>query len=370
VNRSFFKVVFFLSLFSLFTQMAVASENVRVAVAGPMVGTSNSVGMQYNVGVTAALSNLPDGKLLGLPVELSLHDDNCEASIAEAVALQIVENPPAVVIGHSCSGATIAAAPIYAKHNVLQITPASTNPRVTEMGIKTIFRMIGRDDTQGRLAAQLMATRHGGRRIGVLFFPGAYSFGLSTTAVKTLEEGGITPVAVVQARASETSYADEIEELIRHGVELLYLVGGALDSGIFLRQARLMDATFDVIGSDTVVSDIFLKAAGDAANGVIFTFPPEAVHLTTAAPAVETIRAGGHDPAGYTLLAYAATQVWIEGVKRADSFDADKVAEAISRESTPTILGKVAFDKKGDIITSYAPFAWYEWKDGRRVPLD
>lgn len=365
-------VNFFLLLAPIlvFSGAASASEAVRVAVAGPMIGTSNAVGIQYKIGVTAALSTLPDGKLLGRPVAINLYDDNCDESIAEAVAQQIVENPPAVVIGHSCSGATIAAAPAYAAHKVLQITPASTNPKATEMGFTTIFRMIGRDDLQGRLAAERIATKHAGRRVGVMSFSSPYSSGLSGIAIAHLKELGVTPVAAIAAQASKSSYTDAIAELLKHRVEALYLVGGALDCGIFLRQARQMGATFAVVSSDTLVSDVFVKAAGDAANNAPFTFPPDAVQLPTAAPAVAIIKAFEHEPAGYTLLAYASAQVWIEGVKRAQSFDTGKVAEAIRSEPTQTILGKIAFDEKGDIITPYAPFAWYVWKDGRRVPLD
>ncbi len=77
-----------------------------------MVGTSFSVGIQYKVGVTAAIQSLAEGKLLGRPVILKTYDDSCSASIAETVALDMVQEPPAVVIGHSCSMATIATAPV------------------------------------------------------------------------------------------------------------------------------------------------------------------------------------------------------------------------------------------------------------------
>lgn len=348
-----------------------AEQGVRVAIAAPMVGTSSAVGVQYQVGVAAALKTLQEGRLLDRTVEVSLHDDGCAPAIAESVALELVEQAPALVVGHSCSGATIAAAPIYAEHNVLQITPASTNPQVTEMGIPTIFRMIGRDDLQGELAARRIAERHADMHIGVLSFRGAYSEGLAATAVAALEKAGIVPVIhIQQVKGSETSYADQIEALVEQGVEVLYLVGGGLDLAVFLRQARQMDADFAVISGDTLVSDVFVQTAGPAAEGVPFTFPPDAANLPTAAPAVAGIKALGQEPAGYTLLAYAATQVWIEGVRRADTFEAAQVASAIRAEPISTILGDVSFDGKGDIITQSPPFAWYVWKDGRRAAKD
>lgn len=348
----------------------LAESDIVVAVVGPMVGTSNSVGIQYSVGVGAALKDLNGSTLLGRKVNIDLYDDSCTKSIAEGVAMKLAENPPAVVIGHSCSGSTIISAPIYAKHKILQITPASTNPKVTEMGISTLFRMIGRDDLQGKMAAQRISERHAGQRVGVLFFPSEYSEGLTQTAIAALEQRGISPVARVQASPSASSYAKEIAALMQQEVEVLYMVGGGLDCGIFLRQARQMEARFSVISSDTLVSGVFLQTAGQAAEGVPFTFPPEATQLSTAAPAIETIKAMGQEPVGYTLLAYAATQVWIEGVMRANSFDAEQVAATVRSKPVLTILGEVVFDGKGDIRTAYPAFAWYSWKDGKRAPLD
>lgn len=257
--RRFMVTIVLFSLVLVFSGTASALESVNIAVVGPMGGTSASVGMQYKIGVSAALSRLPGGKLLDRSVATGLFDDSCETSIAEAVAKELVESPPAVVIGHSCSSATIAAAPVYADRKVLQITPASTNPRVTELGINTIFRMIGRDDAQGKLAAQRIAKKHAGQRVGVLFFPGAYSRTLSQTAITELEKLSITPVVLVQAKAKEASYADEIERLAQNGVEVLYLVGGGLDCGMIVRQARQMGETFTIIGSDTLVSPVFKK---------------------------------------------------------------------------------------------------------------
>lgn len=349
---------------------ALAEETVTIAIAGPMVGTSFSVGVQYKVGVAAAIQTLPEGSLLGKKIVLKTYDDDCKSSIAKDVAEEIVQSPPALVIGHSCSAATIAAESVYAEHNVLQITPASTNPGVTEMGISTIFRMIGRDDVQGRIAADRIAKKYPGKRIGIVSFPNSYSDGLARTVTKTLEQYGIQPVVNIRGVSASPSYAENIQTLIDAGIDVLYLVGGGLDCGVFLRQTWQMDAPFEIMSSDTLVSKVFIEAAGDAGEGIPFTFPPEAAELSTSRPAVAAIKKLGQDPAGYTLLAYAAVQAWIEGVLRAKSFDAGPVAAALRQGPIETVLGPVTFDAKGDIQTMYPAFAWFVWKDGQRVPIE
>ncbi|MDP3516377.1 MAG: branched-chain amino acid ABC transporter substrate-binding protein [Pseudohongiella sp.] len=343
---------------------------IDLVVVGPMVGTSFSVGVQLKTGVGVALDTLTDGRLLGRPVRVSILDDGCSKAIAEKVAQDLVQSPPAVVIGHSCSAATISAAPVYAEHKVLQISPASTNPLVTEMGINTIFRMIGRDDVQADMAAERMARLHQDQRIGVLHFRSDYSIGLTEMAISGLRSRGMEPAKVILSSPSATSYLAEIQELMTAGIEVLYIVGGGLDTGVFMRQSRLLNAPFKVISGDTLVSSIFYEAAGAAAEDIPFTFPTEASQLSSAQDAISSLRAAGHEPNGYTLLSYAATQVWIEGVTRAQSLEADIVADAIRSDPINTIIGVVSFDAKGDIQTSYPPFSWYVWRSGERVPID
>jgi branched-chain amino acid transport system substrate-binding protein len=349
------------------------AESIELAIVGPLVGTSFSIGMQFRAGVHAALASLDDGTLLGRPVRVSEHDDSCIRTIAERVAQSLVQDPPHVVIGHSCSATTVVSAPIYARHGVLQITPSSTAPLVTEMGIGSIFRVIGRDDLQGEMAAEKLARDYGDRRIGILRYQSDYSMGLSQSAIEGLARRGVRPTFVLQGSASATSYLDEIMQLIDNQVDVVYLIGGALDGGVFVRQARQMAAPFDIISSDTLVSPIYTETAGPAGDGVAFTFPSEAagqIDNEQSRAANAAIRAQGMEPDGYTLLAYAATEIWFEGVRRAGSVEATAVAAAIRSAPLDTVLGRISFDDKGDIQTDYAPFSWYVWQDGQRVAID
>jgi hypothetical protein len=67
------------------------------------------------------------------------------------------------------------------------------------------------------------------------------------------------------------------------------------------------------------------------------------------------------------LGAYAAVQVWAQAVERAGSLDLAAVAEALRRGRFDTVLGRVAFDYKGDL--EHAAWQWKVWTDGDYVPL-
>ncbi|WP_413698720.1 ABC transporter substrate-binding protein [Psychromonas sp. KJ10-10] len=151
----FYRNAFISFIILIFTALPLtlkAQQSETVAIVAPMVGHSFSIGIQFKAGVTAAIDALPDKKLLGKSIHIKTFDDKCNTLIAEKIANNVVNYSPVVVIGHSCSMATVKVAPIYDHHNILQITPSSTQPKVTELGINSIFRMIGRDDVQGEIA--------------------------------------------------------------------------------------------------------------------------------------------------------------------------------------------------------------------------
>lgn len=352
---------------------ASSAQAIDVAIVGPMVGTSFAVGTQFRTGVHAALQHLTDGTLMGRPLRITEHNDGCDRNIAEKLAIDLIQSPPDVVIGHSCSAATLVTAPIYAQHHVMQISPASTAPDITDMGITTLFRMIGRDDLQGRLVVQRLLTQHAGQKIGILRFATDYSVSLTQSVIDELATHNITPALIVNSTASATSYLDEIIEFMDAGVEVVYMVGGGLDSGVVARQVAQIDAGFTLIASDTLVSNTYTDTAGPAGDNIPFLFPSDAASVYDSAAtrdAMTAIRAMGVEPHGYTMLSFAAAEIWIEGVRRAHSTDAHAVADAIRRAPMSTVLGTVSFDQKGDIQTEYPPYSWFVWQEGERVAIE
>ena len=341
---------------------------VNIAIAGPMSGTSASIGTQFQAGVLAALTLETDGTLLGRDIMVSDYDDQCRANIAHSVAEDVANQQPELVIGHSCSSATLAAVPVYAAHNLLQITPASTAPEITQQGIPTVFRMLGRDDQQGQLAAEYIIEHYPDARIGMLRFPSRYSTGAIEVAIKILEESDAKVVQVIDALASATSYLEQVLQMMEAEIDVVYAVGGVLDIGVFTRQASMLRANFRIISADSLISASFPGIAGPEANDVIFTFPADVRNNITPEQFSKIEQAikqhSDVEARGYALLSYAAIEVWIEGVQRAQSFASHRVAEAIREAPINTILGDISFDENGDILTRYPPFSWHEWRDG------
>jgi branched-chain amino acid transport system substrate-binding protein len=120
---------------------------------------------------------------------------------------------------------------------------------------------------------------------------------------------------------------------------------------------------------DGVGSEDFWLIAGAAAEGIPMTYYMDAARQPAAADVVAEFRAGGTEPVGSVLSAYAAVQAWAQAVASAGTTDAAQVAEILRRQQFETVLGTIGFDAKGD-VTGFEPFAWYVWTDGKYVPKD
>jgi branched-chain amino acid transport system substrate-binding protein len=161
-----------------------------------MSGTFSVFGDQMRVGANMAVADInASGGVLGQPLTLAIGDDLCDRKQADAVANQMAGRKVAVVIGHLCSGASIAAATVYAESGIIEISPAATNPQFTDNRAGPgIFRLAGRDDRQGPAVAAFIAARFKDKRIAVVHDEGSYGKTLSDDVEKALGAAGLKPI--------------------------------------------------------------------------------------------------------------------------------------------------------------------------------
>ncbi|NUB16760.1 ABC transporter substrate-binding protein [Azospirillum brasilense] len=145
-----------------------AQADITIALAGPMTGAAAAYGEQTRAGVEAAVADInAKGGLLGQKLVLTIADDACDAKQAVAAANKLVSQNVAAVIGHVCSGASIAASNVYGEEGIVMISPTATSPQLTDRGLKNVFRVCGRDDQQGEVAAKLIADATKGQKAAI-----------------------------------------------------------------------------------------------------------------------------------------------------------------------------------------------------------
>ena len=343
--------------------MGSAMAEILISTAGPMTGQYASFGEQMKRGAEMAVVDInAKGGVLGQQIKLTVGDDACDPKQAVAVANKFVSQGVKFVAGHFCSGSSIPASNVYSEEDILQISPASTNPKLTDEGGPNVFRVCGRDDQQGTVAGNFLARHYGGKKIAILHDKTAYGKGLADETKKQLNKNGFKEAMYEAYTAGEKDYSALVSKMKNAKVDVFYLGGYHTEAGLMVRQAREQGYDVQLISGDALVTDEFWKITGDAGSGTLMTFSPDPRKNPEAAPVVKKFRDGGYEPEGYTLYTYGAIQAWAQAADEAGSTDTGKVVNALRVGKFNTVLGNIGFDKVGDVT---APgYVWYEWKNG------
>ncbi|MEE4909360.1 ABC transporter substrate-binding protein [Pseudomonas alliivorans] len=353
---------------------SLAQADVKIGVAGPMTGANAAFGEQYMKGAQAAADAInAAGGVNGEKIVLVAGDDACEPKQAVAVANRLVDQDKIVgVVGHFCSSSTIPASEIYSDAGVIAITPGSTNPQVTERGLKEMFRMCGRDDQQGVVAGDYIVDVLKGKKIAVIHDKDTYGQGLADATQTQLKKRGVTPVLYEGLTRGEKDFSALVTKIRSTGADVVYFGGLHPEAGPLVRQLReqgLKDIKF--MSDDGVVTDELVTTAGGKqyVDGVYMTFGADPRMLPDSKAVVEQFRKGGTEPEGYTLYAYASIQALAAGFNGAKVNKGEDAAKWLKAHPVKTVMGEKAWDSKGDLKVS--DYVVYQWdKDGKYHQLE
>ncbi|MBL8579040.1 MAG: ABC transporter substrate-binding protein [Mesorhizobium sp.] len=355
------------------TQVASAQEDITIAVAGPITGQLATIGDQFKIGAQAAADAInAAGGVGGRKVVLSIQDDVCDPKQAVSVANRIAAEGIKFVDGHACSGSSIPASAVYAESGILMMSPASSNPLLTDDAAKngwsTIMRLYTRDDAQGAFIGPWIAEKYKGKNVVILHDKSAYGQGVADAVKATMNAAGLNEVMYEGLNAGEKDYTALVTKMKSLNADVVYFGGYHPEAGLILRQSAEQGFKFQLIMPDSIASPEFWQVAGPAAEGTLFVFPSDPQAKPEAKEAVEKIKAGGFAPEGFTLFSYAVIQAIAQGIERAGTDDPLKVAEAL-KDGTPvnTVVGEITFDEKGDIKN--ATYDINQWRDGVYAPI-
>lgn len=289
---------------------AALAQDITVAVASSMTGGEAAFGRQFRNGAEQAVSDInAAGGVLGRTLVLDVEDDACDPKQARSVAEKIAGSKIPFVAGHYCSSSSIPASEAYADGNVLQITPASTNPLFTERKLWNVARVCGRDDQQGLVAAAYIAKNYAGKNVAILNDKTTYGKGLADETKKALNKMGFTEKMFESYNKGDKDFNSIVSRLKRDNIDLVYVGGYHQEAGLIVRQMRDQGLKTVLMGGDAINDKEFASITGPAGEGTLFTFGPDPRNKPTAKAIVEKFKAKNLDPEGYTLYTYAAFQV-------------------------------------------------------------
>ena len=374
MSQTFYKKGFLaLAVAAALGVSAFAQADVKIGVAGPMTGANAAFGEQYMKGAQAAADAVnAAGGVNGEKIVLIKGDDACEPKQAVTVAKDLTNQKVAAVVGHFCSSSTIPASEIYDEAGIIAITPASTNPAVTERGLGAMFRMCGRDDQQGIVAGDYIVDVLKGKKVVVLHDKDTYGQGLADATKAQLAKRGVTPVLYEGLTRGEKDFSTIVTKIRGAGADVVYFGGLHPEAGPLVRQLReqgLKDVKF--MSDDGIVTDELVTTAGGPqyVDGVLMTFGADPRLLPDSKTVVDEFRKKGTEPEGYTLYAYASVQTLVAAFNGAKSNNGEKAAEWLKKNPVKTVMGEKNWDAKGDLKVS--DYVVYQWdKDGKYHQLE
>jgi branched-chain amino acid transport system substrate-binding protein len=343
--------------------------SVRIAHAGPLTGSIAHQGKDDENGVRLAIEQanasalVIDGKRVRF--EMMSEDDQADPKIGTTVAQKLVDAKVVAVIGHLNSGVSIPASEIYAKAGIPMLSGSATDPALTERGLKTVFRTVGRDDQQGPALGAYIVNELKAASVAIIDDKTAYGEGLANEVEKTLRAAKVNVLARERTTDKETDFKAILTRIKARNPEVIFHGGMDATGGPMLRQARELGIRAVFTFGDGACTDEMGKLAGAAAEGLVCSqagLPREAASNEF----VAAFKAKYGDIKQYAPLYYDATRAVIEAMKKAGSVDPAKFAPEIFNVSFTGATGKVEFDAKGD--RKNAEMTIFKLKQGVVVP--
>ncbi len=350
--------------------VAHAEDTIKIAVAGPITGPVAQYGDMQMSGAKMAVEQLnAKGGINGKKLEAVLIDDVCEPKQAVAVANQIVNQKIKYVVGHLCSGSTQPASKLYEEEGILMITPAATNPAITQQGYKMVFRTIGTDDQQGPTAGRYIAGTVKPKKLAIIHDKQQYGEGIAKEVDKTVKAAGIKPVLFEGISKGQTDFSALITKMKKDGVDFVYYGGYHPELGLLLRQSKEQGFTAKYMGPEGVGNKDISAIAGPASEGLLVTLPADFSTDPANADLVKAFKDKNQDPSGpFVMPSYSAVQIITDAIQGAKTEDAVKLADYIRKNSFQTPIGKVAFKDNGDLKEfEFVIFTWHA--DATKTPV-
>ncbi|MBF0528904.1 MAG: branched-chain amino acid ABC transporter substrate-binding protein [Deltaproteobacteria bacterium] len=360
-------LVLLVAAFVLGLTVAAQAESFKLGVLSPLTGTYAQDGTDILNAVKLAVEHF--GKLPGFDkIEILSEDSGSDGGKAVMAANKLINSKVNGVVGAYASGETIPASEPINKANIIQITPSSSNEKVTARGFKQLFRMCPRDDTQAWSATEILEKYLKVKTIAMIDDRSAYAAGLAKNIVADLAKNNLVKVVahenIAQGDKDFTAVLTKIKGL---NPDVVYMSLYQPEASMMIRQIKSLGITAKVMSEDAVYHPKYIEVGGKDTEGTLFTFSyaPESDYRKKFIDDFKSTYKAT-DVGTYAYFGYDCAMTILGAVKKAGSADTDKVAAAIRGGTWPGVTGDIKFDDVGDRKIAYA---LWETKGGKYVPV-
>lgn len=333
------------------------AETIKIATSSPLSGAQGELGEMIKLGAQIAVENARDDfAKLGFTLELAPQDDQASPDVGVAVAKRLVNDSSILaIVGHFNSGVAIPSSEVYKDYSLAMISPANTNPRVTERRYPNVNRVCGRDDVQGPVGAEFAVSELKVKSVFVVNDKTAYGQGIAEAFRDKAKALGIKVSGFVGTE-EKANFQALILQMKVYKPDLVYFGGIYDQGGLLVKQMREKGVTALFMGPDGLDSSEFARIAQSAAKGVYYTTVAGPVdQYPAAAEFAKTFESKfKKKPESFALYGHDSARVAIEAIRSAIAQAGGKmpareaVCQAVRQVSIDGITGKIEFDGKGD----------------------
>ncbi len=334
------------------------SRAIKIATQSPLSGGQAPLGEAIKLGALLAIEKLKDPiERAGFSVELVPFDDQAKPDVGVANAREIIADADILlVIGHLNSGVAIPSSELYREVDLAMISPANTNPRITDRGYPNVNRVIGRDDVQGSVGAEFARRDLQARSAFVIHDRTTYGR-LTAEFFRARAEDLGCRVLGFEGTEEKINFGSLIERIKAGGPDVVYFGGIYDQAGAFFKQARGAGVRAAFLGPDGMDSSDLSRIAGQSVVGLHYPTVAGPVNVYPGARefAREFRSRFGKEPEPFAVEAYDATMVGLMALEQAikaaggQKLTRKQVSSTIRQlPEMQGLTGPISFDEKGD----------------------
>lgn len=359
--------------FALAASAVSAQTVVKIGHVGPLTGGIAHLGKDNEFGAKMAIEELNAKKVkIGgqeVKFELLSEDDGADPKQGTAAAQKLVDAKVNGVIGHLNSGTTIPASKIYHDAGIAQISPSATNPKYTQQGFKTAFRVVANDGQLGGTLGRFAVKELKGKAIAIIDDRTAYGQGVGDEFEKSVKAAGGKVVGREFTNDKATDFNAILTKLKGKKPDVVFFGGMDAVAGPMLRQMKQLAINAKFMGGDGICTEELAKLAGDSmADGQVVC--AEAGGITKDKAAARAKFDADFEAKFktkvqiYAPYVYDAVNVMVAAMVKANSADPKKYLPELAKINYDGVTGKIAFDAKGDIKNG--ALTLFTYKGGKR----
>jgi branched-chain amino acid transport system substrate-binding protein len=328
-----------------------AQEPIKIGQFASLTGKEASLGQSSNKGTLMAIDDLnAAGGVLGRPLLLVTEDTQSKPGETATVVKKLISRDKVIaLLGEVASSRSLEAAPIAQAAKVPMISPASTNPKVTETGAY-IFRTCFIDPFQGPVMARFAREHLKAKRVAlVVSTSSAYSIGLAKFFRESFVANGGTIVLEQKYSEGDKDFKAQLTAIKAAGVDAVFNPGYYNEGALIVRQARDLGLTLPIFGADSWEAEALIQLGGKAMEGAYLCshYSPE-----DPSPRVQNFVAAykkrfGSTPDSNASLGYDSVLVLVDAIRRAGTTERNALREAIATtRDFMAVTGKITIDSE------------------------